>query len=183
MIETPRLILRRWRDGDREAFAAINADPRVADWLGGPMTRQQSDDYIARAEATFDTCGYGRLALERRDDGRLIGAVGLAPVHPSLPFEGVEIGWRLAHDTWGLGYATEAARATVEDAFHRVGLAEVVSFTADINARSEAVMRRIGLQRDPSRDFDNPNLAEGHPLRRHIVYAARNPGAPVSQAA
>jgi RimJ/RimL family protein N-acetyltransferase len=175
VIETDRLILRPWRDVDLAPFAAINADPQVADWLGGPMTFEQSDAYVARERERFEAQGFCRFALERREDGRLIGSVGLAPVHPSLAFGGLEIGWRLARDAWGHGYASEAAEATTRDAFVRFGFEEIVSFTAEANLRSQAVMRRIGFERAPERDFDNPNLPAGHPLVRHIVYVRLRP--------
>lgn len=173
MIETPRLVLRTWREVDLAPFAAINADPQVADWLGGPITREQSDAQVAREQDRMQAQGFCRFALERRQDGRLIGSVGLAPVHPSLPFQGFEIGWRLAADAWGAGYASEAAEAAAMDAFTRCGLEEVFSFTAEANLRSQAVMARIGFQRDPGHDFDNPLLPVGHRLLRHLVYIRR----------
>ncbi|MEI9965074.1 MAG: GNAT family N-acetyltransferase [Caulobacteraceae bacterium] len=89
------------------------------------------------------------------------------PLHP-----GVEIGWRLARHAWGSGYATEAARAALAHGLGPLGLPEIVSFTAVPNAPSQAVMRRIGMTRDPTRDFDHPAIPQGHPLRRHVVYFA-----------
>lgn len=175
MINTARLTLRPWRDADLAPFAAINADTQVADWLGGPMTREQSDAFVSREQERMRTQGFCRFALARRGDERLVGSVGLAPVHPSLPFEGVEIGWRLARDAWGQGYASEAAEAAASDAFARFGFEEIVSFTAEANLRSQAVMRRIGFVRTPDRDFDNPSLAADHPLLRHLVYVRRRP--------
>ena len=175
MIETARLILRPWRDADLAPFAEINADPLVADWLGGPTTREQSDAQVAREQERLQAQGFCRFALERREDGRLIGSVGLAPVHPSLAFGGFEIGWRLAHDAWGRGYASEAADAAAIDGFTRCGLAEIYSFTAEANLRSQAVMERIGFLRDAAHDFDNPVLPAAHPLLRHLVYIRRRP--------
>ena len=175
MIETERLILRRWREEDRAPFAAMSADPEVMSWLGrGPMTRAESDAQIDRFEAQFANLGHGFFALQRKDDDAFLGFIALAPIHfgPPRP-QGHEIGWRLARAAWGHGYATEAARALLEFGFAELKLPEIVSFTAATNLRSQAVMRRIGLTHDPARDFDHPALAQGDPLRPHVVYAAR----------
>ncbi|MDB5465602.1 MAG: family N-acetyltransferase [Phenylobacterium sp.] len=174
MIETGRLILRRWREADREPYAAMMADPEVADWLGGVLTRAEADARIDRSEATFEQHGFGRFALERQADGALVGYCGLMPVGEDLPeAPGVEIGWAVAREAWGQGYAPEAARAVLADAFGRLGLAEVVAYTTVGNVRSQAVMRRAGFVRMPDRDFDHPLFAPGHPLCRHLVFAAR----------
>ena len=175
MIETERLILRRWRDEDREPYAAMSADSEVMYWLGqAPMTRAQSDAQIDRFAAQFDQLGHGFFALERKADGAFLGFAALAPIPlgPPRP-EGYEIGWRLARGAWGHGYATEAAIPLLAFGFAQLKLAEIVSFTARTNLRSQAVMRRIGLEPDPARDFDHPALAEGDPLRPHVVYFAR----------
>ena len=174
MIETPRLILRRWRDSDREPFAALHADHRVMDWLGRePYSRQQSDLRIDRFEAQFETLGYGFLALQRKVDAKFVGFVGLAPVDEGPPApQGVEFVWRLSFDAWGQGYASEAAEAVMADGFGRVKLQDILAYTAATNLRSQSVMRRIGMSRRPDLDFDHPALAEDHPLRPHVVYSA-----------
>jgi len=170
-LRTARLRLRRWRAADREPFAALNADPEVMEHFPASLTRPQSDRLIERIEAGFERNGYGLWALETRADGEFVGFTGLAPV----PFEAhftpaVEVGWRLSRSAWGRGYATEAARASLAFGFDEVGLAEVVSFAAAGNARSRAVMERIGMERDPEDDFDHPGLPAGHPLSRHVLY-------------
>jgi RimJ/RimL family protein N-acetyltransferase len=179
VIETQRLILRRWRESDRAPFAAMMADPYVGYWLGGTMTHDEADAYLERVDRCFEALGYGRFAVEQRAEGRFLGFVGLAPVHESYRglaiAGGIEVGWRLTREAWGHGYATEAARAAVDDGFSHVGLPEIVSFTAASNQRSRAVMERLGLVRDPTRDFDHPQLAADHPLRPHVVYAALRP--------
>jgi RimJ/RimL family protein N-acetyltransferase len=175
MMETERLILRRWREEDCAPFAAMSADPEVMSWLGrAPMTRAESDAQIDRFEAQFAKLGHGFFALERKDDDAFLGFIALAhiPFGPPRP-QGHEIGWRLARHAWGHGYATEAARALLEFGFAELKLPEIVSFAAKTNLRSQAVMRRIGLAHDPARDFDHPALAQGDPLRPHVVYAAR----------
>ena len=172
MIETQRLILRRWREEDREPYAAMSADPEVMYWLGQvPMTREQSDARIERFEAQFDQLGHGFFALEAKTDGAFLGFAALAPIPPGPPRpEGYEIGWRLARQAWGNGFATEAAIALLDHGFEQLRLPEIVSFTALTNLRSQAVMERIGLVHDPARDFDHPALADGDPLRPHVVY-------------
>lgn len=120
--------------------------------------------------------GYGVLAIERRDDQAFLGLVALAPVRAAPPAPaGVEIGWRLARTAWGHGYASEAAAAVLRDGRDRVGLPEIVAFTARTNLRSQAVMSRVGLHRRADLDFDHPALAAGHRLRPHLVWSTRPP--------
>lgn len=171
MIETERLILRDWRDADLAPFAALNADPEVMEHFPATLTRERSDALVAAQRAHIAAAGRGFMALERRDDNAFLGFVGMKPTSADLPFGGApEIGWRLARHAWGFGYACEAARAALADAFAR-GAERVVSFTATTNLRSQAVMARIGLSRRPDLDFDHPALAKGHRLERHVVYA------------
>lgn len=177
MIETERLILRRWRARDVEPYAALTADPEVMVWLGGVMDKHESAEHIDGMEDHFDRWGYGRYVIERRADGAFLGYTGIARIWPGLPVTGVEIGWRLNRDAWGHGYATEAARAATHEGLTRFELPEILAFTAEGNLRSRAVMERLGYRRDPSRDFDHPRLLEGDPLRRHVVFVA-TPSAP-----
>ncbi|MEU8171437.1 GNAT family N-acetyltransferase [Microbispora hainanensis] len=171
-IRTERLVLRRWREDDKEPFAALNADPVVMEHFPATLSREESDALAERIEAGFDEHGFGLWAVEA--DGEFIGFTGLSVPRFTAPFTPcVEIGWRLARSAWGRGYATEAARASLEDGFGRAGLTEVVSFTAVPNVRSQAVMRRLGMTRDPAEDFDHPALPAGHPLRRHVLYRIR----------
>ena len=173
MIETERLVLRPWRQEDREPYAAMMADPEVGYWLAGTQTRDQSFAAIGRFQADLDANGFGMLAAERRNDGVFVGAVELVRLKPSMPIApGHEIGWRFARHAWGQGYASEAARALLADGFERLGLSEIVAFTAVSNTRSRAVMERIGMRHDASRDFDHPTLAADHPLLLHVVYVA-----------
>jgi RimJ/RimL family protein N-acetyltransferase len=173
LIETERLILRTWRDEDREPYADIMVHAEVGKWLGGPFSREQAYERVTRFTANLSDTGLGRLAIERRSDGRLIGHCGLAhtPDTPPAPV-GIEIGWALAPDAWGAGYAVEAARAVIADGFARRDFAEILAFTGATNLRSQAVMQRLGMVRVADRDFDHPALASDHPLRRHIVYVA-----------
>jgi RimJ/RimL family protein N-acetyltransferase len=170
MLRAARLTLRRWRETDREAFAALNADPEVTRDLGGPLDRTQSDAKFDRYVAAFDRYGFSRLAL---DDSRqlFLGYAGVMlrpPDHPLGPH--ADIGWRLVRSAWGQGYATEAAAAALLDAFTRIGLGEVLAYTSHDNARSQAVMHRLGLQRDRARDFSH--MYGGRPWRG-LVWVAR----------
>jgi RimJ/RimL family protein N-acetyltransferase len=168
---TERLILRRWRESDREAFARMNADPRVMEFLPALLSREESDRMVDRIEKHFDEHGFGLCAVEWREDGSFVGFVGLwVPSFQARFTPCVEIGWRLAEEFWGKGVATEGARAIVQYAFEDLGISELVSFTVPGNLRSRRVMEKIGMVRDPGEDFDHPNLAEGHGLRRHVLY-------------
>ncbi|MEU9361252.1 GNAT family N-acetyltransferase [Streptomyces sp. NPDC048301] len=168
-LTTERLALRPWRDSDLAPWAAMNADPAVREHLGDVLTREQSDASVARFRADFDRRGYGWWAVEVRATGEFIGFAGLDDVDPGLPFTGVEIGWRLARPAWGHGYATEAARAVLAFGFDTLGLQEILAVTTATNHRSQAVMRRLGMTRDPADDFDDPTAPEG-PLRPNVVY-------------
>lgn len=153
-LKTDRLVLRPWRKEDRDVFAALNADPEVMRDLGGPMNRRASDAKLDRYRASFEQHGFGRMAIEEKD-GTFVGYAGVMPAaydHPLAPHE--QIGWRLVRSAWGKGYATEAARAALDDVFTRVGLDEVLAYTAVDNLRSQAVMARLRLRRDPTLDFD-----------------------------
>jgi RimJ/RimL family protein N-acetyltransferase len=170
-IETPRLRMRRWQERDREPFAAMNADPAVMAFFPAVLTRAASDASIDLWQSQLEAQGWSNWALELRATGAFIGFTGLSVPRRVLPFSPcVEVGWRLARDHWGRGYATEAARAALRVGFERLRLAEVISFTSVGNARSRAVMQRIGL-RDTRRDFEHPGVPEGHPLRLHCLYS------------
>ena len=175
MIETDRLFLRPWRDDDLAAFAAINADPLVAVWLGGVRSPAETEAQIARIAAHIARHGYGFWAAERKADRRLVGMIGLKFNEETPPGPGVELGWRLAHDCWGQGLATEGARAAMAWGFANLDAPEITAFTAIGNRASRAVMTRIGMIHDPARDFDHPGLPAGHPLRAHVLYAAGRP--------
>ena len=179
VLRTPRLLLREWRDCDREPFAAMSADPEVTAGYAAPFfDRAASDAWIDRMRAHLAEHGFAYWAVELPAEARLIGAIGLSRVRFPAPFTpAVEIGWRLARPDWGHGYAFEAARATVEDGFFRLRIEEIVAFTVPANRRSWRVMQRLGMGRDPSEDFDHPSIPEGHPMRRHVLYRIR-PTAP-----
>jgi len=169
-LRTERLLLRRWRESDLEPWAAMNADPEVREYLGQVMTREQSDASVAAFQAEFDERGYGWWAVEVQATGEFVGFAGLDDVEPGLPVTGVEIGWRLARSSWGHGYATEAARATLGIGWDVLGLHEILAITTATNHRSQAVMRRLGMTRDPADDFEDSSVPEASPLRHHVIY-------------
>ncbi|GAA3144907.1 GNAT family N-acetyltransferase [Nonomuraea salmonea] len=170
-METERLIMRRWREEDKEPFAAMNADPEVMEHFPALMTREESDAFVDRIERQFDERGYSLWALEVRDSGRFIGFTGLALQTFDVPFlPAVEIGWRLTRSAWGHGYAIEAARRAARYAFEEAGLDAIISMTAVQNRRSRSVMERLGMTRDPAEDFDHPRLPKDSPILRHVLY-------------
>ena len=164
-MRTERLVLRRWADADRSAFAALNADSRVMATIGPVMTREQSDAFLDRIVDHFDEHGFGLWCVEL--DGEAIGFTGC-----SVPWfrDGVEVGWRLRSEYWGKGYAPEAARECLRVGFDELGFDEVLSFTAAVNRNSQRVMQKIGMARDVDGDFDHPGVPEGSPLRPHVLY-------------
>ncbi|GHE32653.1 N-acetyltransferase [Streptosporangium violaceochromogenes] len=170
-LRTARLLMRPWRPSDLEPFAALNADPRVMEHFPAPLSREESDAFAAASAEAITRRGWGRWALEVAETGEFIGFTGLHRPTFEAPFlPAVEIAWRLSRPSWGKGYATEAATAALDAAFDRLGLEEVVSFTAAVNLRSRAVMERLGMTRDPAEDFDHPALPPGHRLRRHVLF-------------
>jgi RimJ/RimL family protein N-acetyltransferase len=143
VLTTPRLLLRTWREDDLPLYAALNSDPEVVKYLGGPLTREGSDEIAEWAQHVFETEGIGLLAVERSEDGAFLGMCGLH--HQSSVPDEVEVAWRLAHEHWGHGYATEAATAWLDHGFDALGFPEIISITDPPNVRSLGVMRRLGM--------------------------------------
>lgn len=175
-LRTERLVLRRWRAEDREPFAALNADPVVMEHFPAPLTRAESDALVDRIEAAFTEHGWGLWAVEVPGVADYIGFVGLSIPRFDAPFMPcVEVGWRLATEHWGRGYAPEGAREALRFAFEDLELDEVLSFTSVGNAKSRRVMEKIGLRHDPADDFDHPNVARESPVHRHVLYRISAP--------
>jgi RimJ/RimL family protein N-acetyltransferase len=173
-LRSERLVLRRWREGDLEAFAALNADARVMRHMPKVLSRAESDALVAGFEAHFEAHGFGRWAVEVPGVAACVGFVGLAVPGFEAPFTPcVEASWRLAAEHWGRGYASEAARRALRFAAEELGLAEAVAYTVPANLPSLRVMERVGMARDAAGDFDHPSLPEGSPLRRHVLYRWR----------
>jgi RimJ/RimL family protein N-acetyltransferase len=170
-LRTQRLLLRRWSDADLEPFAAINADPEVMEHFPAPLTREQSDELVAGIELCFEQEGFGGWAVQVLGEAQLIGFVGLFTVGEQMPFApSVEIGWRIARPFWGRGLALEAAAAAVDFAFDVARLDSILAYTAAGNTRSQRLMGRLGMIRDPREDFDHPALPPGHALAPHVLY-------------
>jgi RimJ/RimL family protein N-acetyltransferase len=170
MIQSDRLRLRAWRDSDRDAFAALNADPEVTQDLGGPLDRAASDAKFDRYGAAFDRHGFCRWAVEDMN-GKFLGYTGLMPSRPGHPLgPHADIGWRLVRSAWGRGYATEAAKASLRDAFERVHLRDALAYTSADNFRSRAVIARLNMQRAASLDYSEPL---GTRMWQGLVWSAR----------
>jgi RimJ/RimL family protein N-acetyltransferase len=151
MIETPRLVLRRWREEDVLPMAAINADPEVMRWIrdGSVRDEQQSRAQIESWEQQWEEQGFGLFAVELRETGELAGFTGLAvPTFMPEVMPAVEVGWRLGRDHWGRGLASEAARVAVRHAFDQAGLSRIVSIAQVGNVASERVMVKLGMTVD-----------------------------------
>jgi len=174
VAETERLLVRNWQDGDLDLFHHINSDEDVMAFFPMRRNRAESAEMMRIIAERIATTGYGFFALQRKGEEHALGFAGLAiaRLEPALPEGSVEIGWRLARRYWGKGYATEAARELLRLGFAERGLEEIVSFAVADNRRSTAVMERIGMTHDPSRDFDHPRMPDSHPhLKRHVLYA------------
>ena len=172
MIETARLILRPWRDADREPFWAMACDPRVMEHLP-KLTRADSDAAVDRMMALQDAHGHVFWALERKAERDFVGFCGILP--PRFPIFEHEIGWRLAHHAWGQGYAREAAEASLAWAWANLSVPAIMAITNLANTRSWGLMERLGMIRCPNEDFDHPEVPEGDPLRPHILYRIQRP--------
>lgn len=173
VLATERLILRRWRDSDFEEWFAHLNTPEVRAHLGKVDSRESLAARIERVKASLEEKGYSFLAVERREDGMFLGACGIADMTSEWPPEAMqgapEIGWQLRADCWGNGYATEAARAVLAMAFEQFAKPVVYSQTSEANVASWKVMERLGMERMPQLDYDDPDYpAEENPTK---VYA------------
>lgn len=174
VLRTERLLLRPWRDADLAPYAALNADPVVMRHFPSTLTREQSDLHVRSVRERAARGEPSLWAVEVVGGAEFIGFVGLAVPSFRAPFTPcVEVGWRLAKEHWGSGYAPEGARAAMAFGFEVLGLDEIVSFTSEGNSASRRVMEKLGMRRDPSDDFEHPGLPPGHHLRRHVLYRLR----------
>jgi RimJ/RimL family protein N-acetyltransferase len=170
VIQTPRLTLRPFSDADLEAFAALNADIRVMEFMLSELSRAQSDAFAARIRAHFAQHGYGLWAVAT-PDSRFAGFIGLQWSNFDAHFTpALEVGFRLAPQEWNKGYATEGGLAVLDWVFANTDVPEICSWTARINLRAQRVITKLGLTRDVAGDFDHPRVPEGNPLRPHVLY-------------
>jgi RimJ/RimL family protein N-acetyltransferase len=171
MIETDRLILRKWEKNDLEPFSSLNSCKHVSEFLPKPLNKEESDALAKEIMARFEKHGFGLFAVEKKDTAEFIGFNGLNIPGFNAPFmPAIEIGWRLSYENWGKGLATEAARAIINYAFTQLNLYEIVSFTVPANRRSRSVMEKIGMTYNQQDDFNHPNLSDDDPLKRHVLY-------------
>lgn len=177
MTPSPHPTLRPWVEADFPAYVLLHSDPHVVEWLGGAqMDAEQMRAAFNRMRTELDERGWGVWAITD-EQGFIVGAAGLQPIREGLPpYPGVEAVWRLAFHAQGKGRVTTAMRAVLPWAFANIAdLNEIVTFTGAANLKSQAVMRRLGFERDPSRDFEHPSLPLDHPLRAHVMYAMKRP--------
>ena len=168
-IETPRLILRQWRQSDQRPYINLNADPDVMEYFPSIKTPAETLAQIKRISGYIDKNGLGFFAVERKDNHQFIGFTGLCDPGFNAHFTPcIEIGWRLSKENWGQGFATEAALACLDFGFDKLQISEIYSFTSIHNHRSEKVMQRIGMSK--TGEFDHPLIADGHWLKRHVIY-------------
>jgi RimJ/RimL family protein N-acetyltransferase len=170
-IRTERLILRRWREADLESYAALQSDPRVRRFFERPLTIGEAFEDGRRHAEGFDRNGFDLWVLERPGEAAFLGVTGVRRIGRAMPFSPlVDVGWLLLPAFWGRGFAAEAARAALHDAFTRTGLDEVVAYTSRLNEPSRKVMRRLGMVRNPADDFDHPAQSETSLVRRQVLY-------------
>ena len=169
-ITTQRLKLRQWKTRDRIPFAQLNGNPEVMEFFPNTLSPAESDAFALRCEKLIESRGWGFWAVERLEDQAFMGLVGLHNPSAPLSFKPcIEVGWRLDKPYWGKGYATEAAKASLKFGFETLELKEIVSFTSLLNLRSQAVMERLQMTRDPA-SFMHPSVTKGHPLEEHCLY-------------
>lgn len=177
-IETVRLTLREWREEDASAMHAMGQDRRVMRYLGSLTDRAEAEKLVRGQAFNHSLFGHCFWPIEIREDRRMIGFCGLQPGPKDTPLEDeIEIGWRLAHDHWGQGYAREAAEACLAWGWANLACARIGAITVPANRASWGLMERLGMRRDPAADFDHPKLAEDDPLARHITYWIDRPQA------
>lgn len=163
------LTLRQWKDSDLEPFIDMNANPEVMRYFPAPLTPAESTASFERLRRAIDERGWGFWAVDV--DHTFAGFTGLNVPAFDAPFTPrIEIGWRFLPEFWGRGLATRAAREALRFGFDELKLAEIVSFTAEINMRSRKLMERLGFNQDVNGDFDHPSIPVGHALRRHVLY-------------
>ncbi|WOE30630.1 MULTISPECIES: GNAT family N-acetyltransferase [unclassified Acinetobacter] len=174
MLETERLILRQWQVQDYLPFINMGLDPEVMQYFPDLLTREESLQFIDTVKDIIDQNQWGFWAVVLKQTGEFIGFIGLHHQPEQFEFSPcVEIGWRLARQYWGNGYATEGAKAAIVYAFNQLNLNKIVSFTAEINLPSQSVMKRIGMSKVG--EFNHPKLSSGHDLEKHVLYQIVNP--------
>lgn len=173
IITTERLCLRQWIESDSRPFIDMNRDLEVMKYFPNMVTDAETLAMINRIRLSFSTNGFGLFAIEQRATGEFLGFTGFSvPRFESFFTPCVEIGWRYKKESWGKGFATEAAAACIQYGFEQLGFDKIVSFTAVQNKLSEKLMQRIGMSQVTA--FDHPNIEKASPLCRHVLYEIKN---------
>lgn len=168
--ETERLILRSWKDSDRDTFAQMNADPAVMEYFHELYSREKSDEIIDYSNKEISEHGFGFWAVERKDTNQFIGFIGLHRFDVDLPFcPCIEVGWRLAREQWGQGFATEGAKQCLVVGFENLSLDAIYAMTAIENQRSKRVMSKIGM-RDTGQNFLHPSVPSNSRVQEHMLF-------------
>ena len=175
MIETGRLLLRSWRDGDGAEFERVTNTSQVMENLGGVDDPARVAGTAARLDSIEREHGFTFWAVERKDDEALLGFCGIKPANLEPLLGELEIGWRFRRDCWGQGYAREAAEACLAWAWTNLEVPRLVAITVKANIRSWGLMERLNMKRRPEMDFEHPDFPPGHRLRELIIYAAERP--------
>ena len=163
--------MRQWKESDLAPFAEMNSDKRVMEYFPSTLSDRESEEMFLRLSSGIEEKGWGLWAVERLKDNCFIGFVGLSMPTFEAPFTPcVEVGWRLKFDSWGHGFATEAATECIRFGFSILKLKEIVSFTAEINLRSIRVMERLGMIHDGDGDFFHPRISREDRLSKHVLY-------------
>lgn len=169
-LETKRLLLRQWQADDYVSFAKISNDPHVMEYYPSILSELESNALAKRISDLISKQGWGMWAVALKQNNQFIGFVGLHKPDYDLPINPcIEIGWRLAKNYWGNGYATEAANAALKFAFEILHLSEVVSFASVNNKKSIAVMKKLNMH-NTLQNFDHPNMELFDELREHVLY-------------
>jgi RimJ/RimL family protein N-acetyltransferase len=143
-LETERLLIRPWESADRDAFAALARDPEVTRYVHGgtPYSEEEIDDFLARQARQLAEHKVCMGAMAEKESGRVIGVAGIQPLGTTLD---LEIGWWLARDDWGRGFATEAGDAAVRHVLHTMKRPRVVAIIDPPNEPSKRVAARLGM--------------------------------------
>ncbi len=169
LFKSQRLGFRIWQDSDIPLMAEINADPVVMEFFPAIKTLKETDEFIRRMQQQMAEKGYCYFAVDRLDCGVFIGFIGLSEQTFEAGFTPfVDIGWRLAKEEWGKGYATEGARRCLVYAFEQLQIGKVNAIAPKINLRSEKIMKKAGMQK--AMDFMHPLLVHDERLRDCVLY-------------
>ena len=175
-LESARLVLREWRDGDFDALHALCTDPAVMATIGPVHDREKSRGLLRRLQDRQRQHGCTFWAMERKQDARVLGFCGASRGTVPQLEDQLEIGWRLASDCWGQSYAREAAEATLGWLAQSHPRQPVWAITSVANTRSRGLMERLGMHYCEGMDFDHPAVADDSPLKPHVTYRLEHAG-------